>query len=206
MDVISFLQALINNARRIVELALKTSVDTSTEEYFVAIQTPGQEIERISLANLPASQEVIQIINNVAGDIAISTKFQFNVLTTQTTFNINQPFNNLDVYYNRVAQIEGVDYTVSGNNVVLTNAAVNGDIVEVRTFTSSNVSVTSKQVFTAVQDQAVVISANTFDSIDVFKDRVIQFETVDYNTSGNNITFVQPLDAGDLIVIRTHGS
>lgn len=206
MDVIAFLQALINNARKIVEFTIKPSVDTSTEQYFIAIQTPGQEVERINIADLPASQEVIQIINNVSGDVAVSTKFQFNVSTTQTTFNLNQPFNSLDVYYNRVAQIEGVDYTVSGNNVVLTNAAVNGDIVEVRTFTSSNVSVTSKQSFTAVQNQTVVTSTNPFDSIDVFKNRVVQIETVDYNTSANNITFVQPLDAGDLIIIRTHGS
>lgn len=205
MDVLALLQDILNRAKRIIEFAIKTSIDVDTETYFLPIQTDGQEVERINVRHLPASDAVITLINDVAGNVAVSRKYQFTSIGAQNTFNIPDPFNNADVFVDRVTQIQGVDYNISGQNIVFTSNQAADSRVDVRTYTSNNSSVTSKQAFTATANQTVFVSANAFNNVDVFVDRVPQIQGVDYNVSGQNITFVNGQFENSLVIIRTHG-
>jgi len=206
MNPVDILLSIINNARKIIDFATKASVNTATENYFLPIQTVGNEVEKIGLSSLPVSQPVIDYVNNLLGNVAGSKRISFTVTSaTQTTFAVGEPFNSVDVVLDRISLIEGVDYNVSGQNVILTNAAENGSILEVRIHTSSDTAITGKSIVTATAGQTVFDVGRSFETVDVFLNRVAQIDGTDYNISGNNVTFTNALDAGDIVQIRTFG-
>lgn len=207
MNPVELLLQLINNARKIIEFTTKTSVNTATENYFLPIQTTGEEVQRIALENMPISTPVINYVNNLLGNVAGSKKISFTVTSaTQTTFNINEPFNSVDVVLDRVIQIEGTDYTVSGTNVVLAIAALNGSILEARIHTSSDTAITNRQVFTATAGQTIFDLGQSFETADVSLNRVAQISGTDFNKSANTIVFTNALQLNDLVQIRTFGT
>lgn len=205
MDTLELLLSIINNAKKIVELTEKISVDES-ESYFFPIQKVGSEAERIDLKNFPVSDPVVEFVNSLLGNIAGSKRFTFTVSSaTQTIFNIGEPFNSTDVVLDRVSQIEGVDYSVSGTNIILTTPAQNGSILNVRIHTSSNSAITEKTITIATSNQISLDLGRSFDTVDVFLNRIYQIDTIDYNVSGNIITFSTALDLDDIVQTRTFG-
>lgn len=65
---------------------------------------------------------------------ASSTKDIFTATTGQTEFILSSTPSNIDVVINRVVQIEGDDYVLSGNIVTMTNGVTLGRKVEIRKF------------------------------------------------------------------------
>lgn len=63
-----------------------------------------------------------------------SEKQTFDATDGQTVFNLTDVPSNIEVYINRVCQIEGVDYTLSTNVLTLTNGARLNSKVVVRKF------------------------------------------------------------------------
>ena len=207
MNPVELLLQLINNARKIVDFITKDSVDTSTETYYVPIQTTGEEVQKMSLQTLPVSQPVIDYVNNLLGNVAGSKRIQFTVSSgSQTTFNINEPFNSVDVTLDRTPQIFGTDFTVSGTNVVLSVAAVNGSILEARIHTSSDTAITDRQIFTATAGQTIFDLGHSFETADVSVNRAAQISTTDFTKSGNTIVLGTASLAGDIVQIRTFGT
>ena len=207
MNPTDLLLALINNARKIIDFVEKTIVNTATENYFLPIQTTGEEVQRIALQNLPISTPTITYINNILGNVAGSKKITFTVSSaTQTTFNINEPFNSVDVVVDRVIQIEGTDYTISGTDVVFATAIQQNSIVEVRIHTSSDTAITDRLQFTATAGQTTFDIGHSFETADVSLNRVSQISGTDFNKSANNIVFTSGLAVNDIVQIRTFGT
>lgn len=207
MNPTDLILSLINNARKIIDFVEKFTVNTATENYFLPIQTTGEEVQRISLQNLPVSTPVINYVNNLLGNVAGSKKLTFTVTaSTQTTFNVNEPFNSVDVIVDRVIQIDGQDYTVSGTDVIFANAVLQNSIVEIRIHTSSDTAITDRQLFTATAAQTTFGIGHSFETADVSVNRVFQISGTDFNKSGNNIVFVNGLLANDIVQIRTFGT
>ena len=118
----------------------------------------------------------------------------------QTEFSIDESVDNVDVYVNRLYQIESVDYNRVLGTITFQSSLDDGDIVNYRTFTTE----TSKESVLAAQDQTEIELSNTPRTIDVWVNRLQQIEGIDYNKSGNIVTFTSLLDENDYIIIRKY--
>jgi hypothetical protein len=61
-----------------------------------------------------------------------STKETFTATAAQTVFTLTEEPNNVDVYIDRMYQLEGIDYTLSTNQVTLTEGAYLNSIITIR--------------------------------------------------------------------------
>lgn len=118
----------------------------------------------------------------------------------QTMISIDSSVNNIDVWVNRVYQIEGLDYNRNLNDFTFTYNLDLDDIVCYRTHTVESV----KEAFLATNGQLSVTLSNSPRTTDVWVNRVMQIEGIDYNKSDNIITFTNSLDINDYIIVRKH--
>lgn len=77
-----------------------------------------------------------KIISKEEGTVtgAVSTKEQFTSTESQTDFILNSLPTNVDVWLDRVPQIEGVDYTISTNIVTFTYGLSAGSVIIIRKY------------------------------------------------------------------------
>jgi len=66
------------------------------------------------------------------------------------------------------------------------------------------VHVSTKELFTATAAQTAFVLSNIPGSVDVFIDRVVQIETIDYNLAGNTVTMTSGVDVGGKVDIRKY--
>lgn len=118
----------------------------------------------------------------------------------QTIVNIDSSVGNLDVWVDRVYQIEGVDYARNPSNFTFNNPLRANSIVSYRTFTEESV----KEEFLATDGQTDLEMSNSPRTIDVWVNRIPQIEGIDYNKSGNMITFTYNLRTNDYVIVRKH--
>mgnify|MGYP000862207388 FL=1 len=74
------------------------------------------------------------LINLIATKGSQSTKELFTATASQTTFVLSSSPNNVDVYVDRVQQIETIDYNLSIGNVVMTTGLDVGSKVVIRKY------------------------------------------------------------------------
>jgi len=74
------------------------------------------------------------LINLIATKGSQSTKELFTATASQTTFVLSSSPNNVDVYVDRVQQIETIDYNLSIGNVVMTTGLEVGSKVVIRKY------------------------------------------------------------------------
>lgn len=74
MDVIKLLTDLINNAKRIIQLGVKATVDIATEDYFVAIQKTGEEVLRINLKDMPSTGSTVAYIEKADTPLVLTVE------------------------------------------------------------------------------------------------------------------------------------
>ena len=78
--------------------------------------------------------------NNKEYNISISTKSkssstqQVTATTGQTQITLNESSNNIDVWVDRVFQIQDIDYTLINNDVIFTEPLFEGSIINIRMF------------------------------------------------------------------------
>jgi len=129
--------------------------------------------------------------SNITVDTFTANGSQTVFTLSTTPVSINYTLLNID----GVSQLKEA-YSLTGANITLDSAPVNGAIVEVTTFTlaggssgSSGTFVTRNYTGNGVQTTFTVTSGVTVDSVLVTENGILQTPTTDYTISGANLTF-----------------
>lgn len=118
----------------------------------------------------------------------------------QTDIDIDSSADNVDIFINRVYQIEGLDYDRDFDIVTMNTPLDEDDVIVKRYYTEETV----KEPFIATEGQTTVTLTSNPRNVDVIKNRVIQTETLDYTKSNNIITFTEALSNMDYIIVRKY--
>ncbi len=118
----------------IAKISSKTAVWTQNMRYRVGQPTThiGQNWINLTGANSePGIGTDWKSISSIAG---ASTKEEFTALAAQTDFVLSSTPGNVDVYVDRVYQLNIIDYNLVGDTVEMVDAQDENSIVEIRKF------------------------------------------------------------------------
>lgn len=71
---------------------------------------------------------------SIGASAGFSSKEEFTATAAQTNFVLSSSPGNVDVYVDRVYQLNTIDYSLAGNTVTMEDALDAGSIVEIRKF------------------------------------------------------------------------
>ena len=144
----------------------------------------------------------------IAQPVASITVDNFTGNGVQTTFTLGvtpSSINQTVINYNGAFQLRNA-YSLSGANVIFTEAPANGSLVEVTTTmgatSGAGAFVTRTYTGNGVATTFTVTSGSTVSSVLVTENGLLQVPTTDYTISGSTITFISAPANGVVIQIR----
>lgn len=146
---------------------------------------------------------------NVAPVSLASDRFTGTGACTQFTLTQSGTTDGTFVFINGVSQKPGVDFTVANTTLNMTIAPANNSVVEARTIGQFKVVESTSKVdsdrFTGDGTTTVFRTSSSSSSTKAFVyiDGVAQKPFVDYNLTGNRLTFVEAPENGVSIEVRT---
>jgi hypothetical protein len=184
-----------------------TSTDYANTQIFVnGIKIDGSEFNIYTgtgLLHLNSIPEVGSFVD--VKEYEIGKKVGLTTVTTtgaDTTFNVSYVPDKIEVYVNGVKLLK-TEYTASnGTSVVLSNATVAGDVLEVVQYDNSIVSAAS--TLTAVGLQTNFFANYNVGHVDVFYNGVKLRDSEFVGTSGTSIYVPTPATAGDRIEVISY--
>jgi len=144
----------------------------------------------------------------IAQPVATITVDNFTGTGTETTFTLSvipTSINQTVINYNGAFQLRSA-YTLSGANVIFTEAPESGSAVEVTTtqgmISGAGAFVTRTYTGNGIANTYAVTSGSTVSSVLVSENGLLQTPTTDYTISGSTLTFVNAPGSGIQIQVR----
>jgi hypothetical protein len=167
------------------------SVTISQDERWMYIGAPAEN-KVYAFGRVDQQEQAVKYTTN-------GITFLYNYSDSIVIDNDNQ----LNVVLNNQLLTLGVDYTVSGTNVALTNTPSTGLVLLISRKTAQNYTGDgSTDVFT-ISTYLYTIDNNDIFSFSVTVDGVLQRPYIDYTFASGDITFTTPPGSGDTIVVTS---
>ena len=122
----------------------------------------------------------------------------FEATEGQTQFNIDASADNIDIWVGGVYKVEAQDYVRDLGVITMQYPLKAGNRVSHRTYTSES----TKETFTASQDQTDFSLSSICRSVEVHVNGRYQIEEQDYTITDNIVTFTYNLKQNNIVTVR----
>lgn len=126
----------------------------------------------------------------------------FEILEDTFSITLSSSPTNIEVFLDRVPQIEGVDYTFSNNIITFVEEVETDSFVVVSEFFSDTYS--TKEILDFEEGDTAFIIPGAPENIEVYLNRTVLIEGVDYTYLSSQLTLTEEVVSGDFLIIRKH--